>query len=69
MPSRTGRVVITSLLTLRSRWNAVSGELGIREITLQIRRSKIMQQMQGASFADLARTAEEPDIPVVRRRR
>lgn len=63
----SGGVVIILLLAPGSRWNAISVELGIREIPLQIHPSKIMQQMQGTSFAGLARTAQKPDIPLMLR--
>jgi FixJ family two-component response regulator len=46
-----------------------AAELGISEVTLQIHRSKIMQQMEAASLADLVRIAEKLQIPVTHSRR
>jgi FixJ family two-component response regulator len=39
-----------------------AAELGISEVTLQIHRSRIMQKMAAASFADLVRMAAELEV-------
>ena len=57
-------LVVSGLLNKQA-----AAELGIREITLQIHRGKIMQKMQAASLADLVRIAEKLDIPVTHSRR
>jgi FixJ family two-component response regulator len=46
-----------------------AGELGISEVTLQIHRGKIMQEMEAASLGDLVRLAERLQIPITHRRR
>ena len=45
-----------------------AAELGISEVTLQIHRSRIMQKMSAASFADLVRMAGQLDIALERRK-
>jgi FixJ family two-component response regulator len=57
-------LVVSGLLNKQA-----AAELGISEITLQIHRSKIMQKMKAASFADLVRSAEKLRIPIVHSRR
>lgn len=57
-------LVVSGLLNKQA-----AAELGISEITLQIHRSKIMQKMQAASFADLVRIAEKLEIPITHSRR
>jgi len=57
-------LVVSGLLNKQA-----AAELGIREVTLQIHRSKIMQKMQAASLADLVRIAERLQIPITHSRR
>jgi FixJ family two-component response regulator len=45
-----------------------AAELGISEVTLQIHRSRIMQKMAAASFADLVRMAGQLNVPLERRK-
>jgi FixJ family two-component response regulator len=61
--------VLTKPFTERDLLEAIRAELGISEVTLQIHRSKIMQQMEAASLADLVRIAEKLQIPVTHSRR
>jgi FixJ family two-component response regulator len=44
-----------------------AAELGISDVTLQIHRSRIMQKMAAASFADLVRMAGQLNITLERR--
>jgi FixJ family two-component response regulator len=57
-------LVVSGLLNKQA-----AAELGIREVTLQIHRGKIMQKMEVASFADLVRIAEKLQIPITHSRR
>jgi FixJ family two-component response regulator len=57
-------LVVSGLLNKQA-----AAELGIREVTLQIHRSKIMQKMAAASLADLVRIAERLQIPITHSRR
>jgi FixJ family two-component response regulator len=57
-------LVVSGLLNKQA-----AAELGIREVTLQIHRSKIMQKMAAASLADLVRIAEKLQIPITHSRR
>ncbi|MBZ9891498.1 response regulator [Mesorhizobium sp. BR1-1-3] len=45
-----------------------AAELGIREVTLQVHRGKVMQKMRAASLADLVRIAAMLDIPITHSR-
>ncbi|MBZ9774040.1 response regulator transcription factor [Mesorhizobium sp. CO1-1-8] len=45
-----------------------AAELGIREVTFQIHRAKVMQKMRAASLADLVRIAATLDIPITHSR-
>ncbi|MCU1384646.1 MAG: response regulator receiver protein [Acidobacteria bacterium] len=55
-------LVVSGLLNKQS-----AAQLGISEVTLQLHRSRIMQKMQAASFADLVRSAGQLDIALQRR--
>jgi FixJ family two-component response regulator len=57
-------LVVSGLLNKQA-----AAELGIREVTLQIHRGKIMQKMEAASLADLVRFAEKLQIPITHSRR
>ena len=52
-------LVVRGLLNKQS-----AAALGIKEVTLQIHRSNIMQKMAADSFADLVRMAEKLGAPV-----
>lgn len=53
------RLVVSGLLNKQ-----VAFELGISEVTVEIHRSRVMQKMGAASFADLVRMAEILRIPL-----
>lgn len=51
------RLVIGGLMNKQA-----AAELGIREVTLQVHRGRVMQKMQATSLAELVRMAERLDI-------
>jgi FixJ family two-component response regulator len=57
-------LVVSGLLNKQA-----AAALGITEVTLQIHRRNVMHKMAAASLADLVRTAEKLQIPVVQSRR
>ncbi|BAF86192.1 nodulation protein W, DNA-binding response regulator [Azorhizobium caulinodans ORS 571] len=57
------RLVVRGLLNKQ-----IAAELSVKEITVKVRRARVMQKMRAASFADLVRMADQLELGAETRR-
>lgn len=57
------RLVVRGLLNKQ-----IAAELSVKEITVKVRRARVMQKMRAASFADLVRMADQLELGAEMRR-